>query len=149
MGQQKTNCRGANNLGDGESANKTGGKFAGLYPEGQIPRGEPYPLPKTIVANWGSGSLPGTPTATDEHLSQGYVDLFHLLSEEWGLITHRALEGRETSGRAGKGVLGIPHPHELLAPGGGVGRDEAPKSRLQVLIDRLQLVDRLRMEPGG
>ena len=72
------------------------------------------------------GSLSGTPTAADEHLDRGYADFFLLLMEE--LVT------QETSGRAGKGLLGVLHPHKVLAPGGGVGRDEATKGRLQVLI---------------
>ena len=42
------------------------------------------------------GSLPGTATVADEHLGRGYADI--LLREERGLITHRTLEKRETSG---------------------------------------------------
>jgi hypothetical protein len=36
-GQQKTNSRGANNLGYGKWADNPGGEFAGFHPEGQIP----------------------------------------------------------------------------------------------------------------
>ena len=62
---------------------------------------------------------------------------------------HTWLTRRETSGRAGKGVKGIFHPHELLAPGGGVGGYEAMKSRLQVLIGSLRLAVRLGMKTRG
>jgi hypothetical protein len=63
-GQQKKNSRGPKNLGDGERADKTGGQFAGLYPEGQIPSGQPYPLPEMIMGSRGPvavrlSSIPG------------------------------------------------------------------------------------------
>jgi hypothetical protein len=48
-GQQKENSRGAKDLRDGKRADTTGGKFAGLHPEGQIPSGKPHRLLKTVV----------------------------------------------------------------------------------------------------
>jgi hypothetical protein len=152
---QKTDSRGAKIMEMGKGPIKRG-MFAGLYAEEQIPSGQPYPLPKTKAGSRGSvavclsripgggleksgpSSLPGTLTVADENLGRGYVDLLLLLQEERGQITHGALEGREPSGQAGKGVPDVLHPHELLGPGGGVGRDEASKSRLQVLIGTLQ-----------
>ena len=49
--QQKTNRRGAKDLGDGERDNKMEGQFSGLYPEGQIPSGQPSPLPPTVAGS--------------------------------------------------------------------------------------------------
>ena len=76
------------------------------------------------------GSLPDTAAVEDKHLDRGYADLILFLREEQGLITQGTLKGRETCGRARTGVAGIFKPHKLLAPGGGVGRDEATKSLL-------------------
>ena len=91
MGQQKTNSRGAKDLGDGERANRMGGQFAGLYLEGQIPSVQPDPLPKTITGSRGPvavrltsipggglvksrlSPLSGTVTVADEHLGRGYA----------------------------------------------------------------------------
>jgi hypothetical protein len=38
-------------VGDVERADKAGGKFTGLHPEGQTPSGEPYPLHETIAGS--------------------------------------------------------------------------------------------------
>ena len=116
-----------------------GGKFTGFHPEGQVPGGEPYPLPEPIAWSRGSvairlspipclqqrgpGSLPGMATAVDEHLGSGVADFILLLGEEWRLISQGTLEGRETRGRARKGVAGVLNPYQLLTPGGRVGRD--------------------------
>jgi hypothetical protein len=99
-----------------------------------------------LIPGGGPDSLPGTATATDNHLGRRYSDLFLLLREERGLISQGTLKRRETSSRTGKGVAGIFHPHELLAPGGETGGDEAMKSRLQALIGSLQLAVRLAMK---
>jgi hypothetical protein len=104
-GQQKTNSRRAKDLGDGERADKMGGQFAGLYPEGQIPNGQLYPLPKTVAGSRdpvvvclslvpgggleksGPGSLPGTATAMDKHLGRRCADLCFFLREDLGPTT--------------------------------------------------------------
>ena len=114
--------------------------------------GEPYPMPEKILGSRGPvtfrlssipgggleksrpGSLPGTATAADKHLGQGYANLFLLLREERGMIFQGTLERQEPSGKAWEGVAGVFHLHELLAPGGGFGGDTAAKSRLQVFI---------------
>jgi hypothetical protein len=90
------------------------GKLTGLHLVGQIPSGETYPLAETIAGSGcpvavrllpisggglkksGPDSLPGTPTAEDEHLGRGYADFF--LREEQRLVTQGTLEGLETSG---------------------------------------------------
>jgi hypothetical protein len=63
--------------------------------------------------------------------------------------TQGTLKERETHGRARKGVVGIFDPHELLAPGGGVGGDQAAESHVQVLVGSLRLAAGLGVEPGG
>ena len=114
------NSYGAKDSRDGEWADKTGGKFTGLPPEGQVPGDEPYPLPEPIASSRGHvaiclspilgsglqqsglGSLPGTATEADEHLGRGIADFLLLLWEERRLISQGTLEGRETRGRARK-----------------------------------------------
>ena len=78
-GQQKTNSRGTNDLGDGKRADKPGGKFAGLHPEGQIPGGQPYLLPETIPGSQGPVavrllSIPGDGLEGPTGLSSRYDD---------------------------------------------------------------------------
>jgi hypothetical protein len=107
-------AQGLRTLEMGNGSTKWGGRFTKLHLEGQIPRRQTYPL-GTIAGSWrtvvvclsaipggglennGQSSFPGTPTAVDQHLGRGYVELFLLLllREEQGLITHRALKGRE------------------------------------------------------
>jgi hypothetical protein len=52
-GQQKTNSRGTNDLGDGERADKPQGEFVRFHPEGQILGGQPFLLPETILGSRG------------------------------------------------------------------------------------------------
>jgi hypothetical protein len=74
-------------------------------------------------------------------------NLFLWLLEEQGLITQGLLERGDSGGRAGEGVAGVFNPHELLAPGDGVGGDKGAKSHLQVLIGLHLLAIGLRVEP--
>lgn len=75
----------------------------------------------------------------DKHLVRRYADLFLLLGKEWWLIPQRTLKQRYARCRAGKGVAGVLDPHQLLAPGGVVGRDQAVQSSLKILIGSLRL----------
>jgi hypothetical protein len=103
--RERRNRRGAKDLGEGERDDKMEGQFSGLYPEGQIPSGQPSPLPTTVagsrvpgggppvVGTWrwseksGLGFLPGTATMKDKHLGRRCADLCLLLREERGLLT--------------------------------------------------------------
>jgi hypothetical protein len=70
-GQQQANSRRDKDLRDGERADKTRGKFAGLHPEGQIPSRKPYPLPKTVAGSRGPVVLTmatGSPWITEDVL---------------------------------------------------------------------------------
>jgi hypothetical protein len=142
--------RGAKDFRDGERADETGGKFTRLHPEGQVRSGKPYPSARANSVEQGNPPVANTWMWSLEErpgFSSRYGDSGRRTSGE--RVSQGTLEGRETSGQAGKGVTDIYQPHKLLAPGGEVGGDEATKSHLQVLIGSLQLAIRLGVITRG
>lgn len=77
----------------------------------------------------------GTPTSTS------------VSGEQWKLVHKRILEGLETRREVGKSIVGILNPDEVLTP--RQLRDEAKKTRFQLLVEHLCLSVRLRVEPQG
>jgi len=68
---------------------------------------------------------PGLAAAADAGLYErtGYLSLQGW--EEWWLISIGTLEGKESSGRAGQGIVLIFHPWKLLGPQGWILGDRA------------------------